>query len=265
MAKEDKDKSATKEQENKKVSKSSLSKSGAKVKSEKKSKVKDQETDKVVPPQAEVAAVPVKKPSKASIGSKSTSKSVAKSLDEASVNIIKEKDTIATEKTPSKKNAATFVPTATKVVIKREKDNLAKKGKIPTNSLYATGKRKSSVARIYLWEIEKEEKGKITVNGRDYKEYFKASQSYIYNVEQPFNIIGAEVQGYAARIFIIGGGLSAQSQAIRHGIAKLFATLNATYKSLLKEAKLLTRDARRVQPKKTGYRKARKREQWSKR
>ncbi len=124
----------------------------------------------------------------------------------------------------------------------------------------AIGRRKTSVARIYLTKGA----GSIQVNGRDYKEYFP--QVHIQaNITEPFRTVSLESNLYNLNINVDGGGFKGQSEAVRMGIARALVKLNADFRKPLKEKKLLTRDARQVERKKYGKPKARKSFQFSKR
>lgn len=123
----------------------------------------------------------------------------------------------------------------------------------------AIGRRKSSVARVYLTKGE----GNITINGKDYKEYFP--QVHIQsNVTDPFKVIDIE-NIYNLKINVAGGGFKGQSEAVRMGISRALIKLNADFRKPLKDKKFLTRDAREVERKKYGKPKARKSFQFSKR
>lgn len=123
----------------------------------------------------------------------------------------------------------------------------------------AIGRRKASVARVYLTKGE----GKITVNGVDYKDYF--NQPHIWSkVEAPFRTIEAE-NIYDLKINVRGGGFKGQSEAIRMAISRALVKLNEDFRSPLKSKKFLMRDARVVERKKYGKPKARKSFQFSKR
>ncbi|MGE5356890.1 MAG: 30S ribosomal protein S9 [Deltaproteobacteria bacterium] len=121
------------------------------------------------------------------------------------------------------------------------------------------GRRKSSVARLFL----KSGNGKITINGRDYKEFFP--QEYIRQIVlDPMKVSGAEIN-FDIKILVEGGGFKGQSEAIRLAISRALVKVNEDYKKPLKEKKYLTRDARVVERKKPGKPKARKSFQFSKR
>ena len=123
----------------------------------------------------------------------------------------------------------------------------------------AIGRRKASVARVYL----KEGSGKITVNDRDYKEYFPID-TLQYVVDQPFNLLEAAGR-YDVIATICGGGIKGQSEALRLGISRAMVKLDSENKPKLKSAGFMTRDPREVERKKPGQPKARKRFQFSKR
>jgi small subunit ribosomal protein S9 len=121
------------------------------------------------------------------------------------------------------------------------------------------GRRKSSVARIYL----KSGKGKITINKRDHKEYF-STDVLQYKISQPFELTGTKGK-YDATINVKGGGNTGQVEAIRLAISRALVEINADYKPLLKAEGLMTRDPIMVERKKPGQPKARKQFQFSKR
>lgn len=121
------------------------------------------------------------------------------------------------------------------------------------------GRRKAAVARVYVTKGD----GKITVNGRDYKEYFP--QTHIQSkITEPFQTVGTE-SIYNLKVNVAGGGYKGQAEAIRLGISRALVTLNEEFRKPLKEKKYLTRDSREVERKKYGKPKARKSFQFSKR
>ncbi len=121
------------------------------------------------------------------------------------------------------------------------------------------GRRKASVARVYVSPGS----GKVTVNGKDYKDYFPLK--YIqYNIENPLKIT-ENASSYDIKVNVKGGGVKGQAEAIRLGISRALVDLNIENKQVLKENKYLTRDARVVERKKYGKPKARKSFQFSKR
>ena len=121
------------------------------------------------------------------------------------------------------------------------------------------GRRKTAVARIYL----SEGKGNITVNKREFKEYFP-SLSLQYIVLQPLNLIGVP-EKYDIKVNLDGGGPKGQAEALRLAISRALVEIDAEARKELKVAGFLTRDPREVERKKPGQPKARKRFQFSKR
>ena len=123
----------------------------------------------------------------------------------------------------------------------------------------ALGRRKTSVARVYLSKGT----GKLTVNKRDYKEFFPVAILQ-GKVEQPFNLTDTLGQ-YDIKVNVAGGGVNGQAEAIRLGISRALVEVSADFKPLLKAEGLMTRDPRMVERKKPGQPKARKKFQFSKR
>ena len=121
------------------------------------------------------------------------------------------------------------------------------------------GRRKSSIARIYL----KEGKGKISINKRDYKDYFTTGVMQ-YKVNQPFELTDT-LGKYDVTVNVNGGGNTGQVEAVRLAISRALVEINPDYKPLLKAEGLMTRDPRMVERKKPGQPKARKKFQFSKR
>ena len=124
---------------------------------------------------------------------------------------------------------------------------------------YATGKRKTSIARVWLTPGE----GAITVNRMPIDEYFDRETSKMV-VRQPFEVTGT-IGDYDAVITVRGGGKNGQAGAIKHGITKALVEANADLRGKLKQAGFLTRDARIKERKKYGQPGARKKFQYSKR
>ena len=126
-------------------------------------------------------------------------------------------------------------------------------------AINTVGRRKAAVARIYV----NEGKGQITVNQKDYKEYFPQERLQ-YVVEQPIKI--AEVEGkYDIKVNLDGGGFKGQAEALRLAISRALIKIDPEMKPILRSNGLLTRDPREVERKKPGQPKARKRFQFSKR
>jgi len=124
---------------------------------------------------------------------------------------------------------------------------------------YGTGRRKSAVARVFL----KPGKGSITVNGRPIEQYFHRETGRMV-VRQPLALI-EKLDSFDIAVNVTGGGESGQAGAVRHGITRALIDYDAALKPVLRKAGLVTRDAREVERKKVGLRKARRRKQFSKR
>jgi small subunit ribosomal protein S9 len=127
------------------------------------------------------------------------------------------------------------------------------------NGYYATGRRKESTARVWV----KEGSGTIVVNGRPLDEYFGRETSKMI-LNQPLQIL-EQVGKVDVTVNVVGGGLSGQAGAIRHGLSRALCLLNPEFRTPLKKAGFLTRDARVVERKKYGQPGARRRFQFSKR
>jgi len=123
----------------------------------------------------------------------------------------------------------------------------------------AMGRRKTSVARVYL----KEGKGNVFINERSLQDYFGRETARMI-VLQPFQVTST-LGSFDAEVNVRGGGISGQAGAIRHGITRALMQCNPDYRSPLKKAGFVTRDPRAVERKKYGHHKARKRPQYSKR
>ncbi|MCJ7785856.1 MAG: 30S ribosomal protein S9 [Desulfobacterales bacterium] len=128
-----------------------------------------------------------------------------------------------------------------------------------TEPIYATGKRKTSIARVWLEPGE----GKFVVNEKAVKEYFGRETCEMVSV-QSLELTGTRNQ-FDITVNVRGGGICGQSAAIRHGISKALLQYNADFKDVLKKAGFLTRDSRVKERKKYGRRGARRRPQFSKR
>ena len=126
--------------------------------------------------------------------------------------------------------------------------------------LYGTGRRKSSVARVHLFQNGT---GAITINGRDIDDYFGLDTLKLI-VRQPLVTTGT-VGKVDIEATVHGGGVSGQAGAIRHGISRALVTLNPEYRASLKAAGFMTRDPRMKERKKYGLKAARRAPQFSKR
>lgn len=128
-----------------------------------------------------------------------------------------------------------------------------------TTTVYGTGKRKTSVARVWLTAGD----GKIRINGRTFENYIP--RETLRNIALTPLVITRTAGQFDVRATVRGGGVSGQAGAIRHGISRALLAHNAGLRTTLKKAGLLTRDPRMVERKKYGRRKARARFQFSKR
>ncbi|WWO96790.1 MAG: 30S ribosomal protein S9 [Candidatus Dasytiphilus stammeri] len=127
------------------------------------------------------------------------------------------------------------------------------------NQYYGTGRRKSSSARVFLTLGQ----GYISVNQRSIEKYFGRTTNQIM-VKQPLELV-QQIDKFDLFITVKGGGLSGQAGAIRHGITRALINYDSTLRPLLRKAGFVTRDPRKVERKKVGLRKARRRPQFSKR
>ncbi|MFA6404090.1 MAG: 30S ribosomal protein S9 [Salinivirgaceae bacterium] len=123
----------------------------------------------------------------------------------------------------------------------------------------AVGRRKSAIARVYLSEGT----GKVTVNNKDFKEYFPTGILQ-YIVLQPLNLLEL-ANKYDVKVNLDGGGITGQAEAVRLGITRALIQMNEESRSKLRAAGFVTRDPREVERKKPGQKKARKKFQFSKR
>jgi small subunit ribosomal protein S9 len=124
---------------------------------------------------------------------------------------------------------------------------------------YGTGRRKTAVARVFL----KAGDGKIVINGRTAEDYFPRETLRMI-IAQPFDVLEKGGQ-FDIEVNVNGGGISAQAEAVRHGISRALLSVSPEYRTPLKRAGFLTRDSRKVERKKPGQPGARRRFQYSKR
>ena len=127
------------------------------------------------------------------------------------------------------------------------------------NFFYGTGRRKSAVARVFM----KRGSGNIVVNGKPVDEFFSRVTGRMI-VRQPLVLV-EQTAGFDILVNVAGGGESGQAGAVRHGITRALIEYDATLKPVLSKAGFVTRDAREVERKKFGLRKARRAKQFSKR
>ncbi len=125
---------------------------------------------------------------------------------------------------------------------------------------YGTGRRKTAVARVRVYPSGS---GSIVVNGKPAEQYF-GRELHVANIRMPFRVL--ELQGpYDITVKVIGGGVTGQSEAIRHGVARALVRADEEYKPALRRAGYLTRDPRMKERKKYGLKRARKAPQYTKR
>jgi len=160
----------------------------------------------------------------------------------------------ATPKVAVKSVAKPVVKAAPKAKVTKNADMMKN-----SNRVYATGKRKRSVARVYLAPG----KGEVIVNGQKMSDYFKRSVMQMI-LGQPFDVANSK-GSYDVVATVSGGGLSGQAGAVKHGISKALILINGDTRPALKKAGFLTRDSRTVERKHYGFRKARRSTQFSKR
>lgn len=126
--------------------------------------------------------------------------------------------------------------------------------------VYATGKRKSAIAKVWI----KAGKGILDINGKSLDEWLGGHEAIKMKVIQPL-VLTSQEKALDIVAITFGGGYSAQAEALRHGISKALNLYDASFRSILKPKGLLTRDSRVVERKKYGKRKARRSPQFSKR
>ena len=156
----------------------------------------------------------------------------------------------ATKKAPVAKTTTKAATTKSTVAVATPKLN---------NAIYATGKRKDSVARVYMMPG----KGNIVINDRPMAEYFRRPVLQMI-LNQPFAVTKRE-GAYDVFVMVMGGGLSGQAGAVKHGISKALEKSEPDLRAALKAAGFLTRDSRVVERKHYGYHKARRSTQFCKR
>ena len=210
--------------------------------------------EKVEKVEAEKKEVAKKAPAKKTATKKTTAKT------EVKVETVKKP---RSSKTTTTAKPATLADAGLKTVkTESKKEEPVKKEKAIRDAqgrVYATGKRKTSIARVWI----KAGKGSITVNGKDYEAYFRRPILQMV-INQPFGITKRE-GAYDVVATIVGGGLSGQAGALKHGISKALALAEPELRPVIKQAGFLTRDSRVVERKHYGHKKARRSFQFSKR
>ena len=210
--------------------------------------------EKVEKVEAEKKEVAKKAPAKKT----TTAKKTAAAKAEVKVETVKKPRTTKAAAKP-----ATLADAGLKVEKPAVEKKTAEKKEKPVRDaqgrVYATGKRKSSIARVWIMAG----KGKITVNGKDYEAYFRRPILQMV-INQPFGVAKRE-GAYDVVATITGGGLSGQAGALKHGISKALALVEPELRPVIKQAGFLTRDSRVVERKHYGHKKARRSFQFSKR
>lgn len=128
---------------------------------------------------------------------------------------------------------------------------------------YAVGRRKSAVARVRLYAQKSLKENEVVINGKTIQEYVTVGELK-ESLLEPFTLTGQN-KGFRVTIVVRGGGIRGQAEAIRLGLSRALVIFDENFHSVLKSAKLLTRDARSVERKKPGLKKARRAPQWAKR
>ena len=178
-------------------------------------------------------------------------------MTEAKKTTAKKATTTVKKAAPATKKATAAKATTKSVAAKKATATVS----VPKldKAIYATGKRKDSVARVYLMPG----KGNIVINNKPMVEYFRRPVLQMI-LNQPFAVTKRE-GAYDAFVMVMGGGLSGQAGAVKHGISKALEKNEPDLRAALKAAGFLTRDSRVVERKHYGFRKARRSTQFSKR
>ena len=148
-----------------------------------------------------------------------------------------------------------------KVVAKKVKEESHVKSSTPSRYFEAVGRRKTAVARVRFYPGE-DAKHQVTVNGKNHMEYFKVMR-YQMSAVAPLKTL--KITTGRVEVKVMGGGTMAQSEAVTLGVARALTKFDETLRKILKPSGFLTRDARAVERKKFGFKKARRANQWKKR
>ncbi len=148
---------------------------------------------------------------------------------------------------------------AEKVNTEKTKIPNLKKGRF----VEGVGRRKTSVARVRLFKAEGNDGGKIEINGKPFEKYFTLG-NHQKTVKSPFSKLDLE-NAFKTTVKVVGGGVSSQAGAVRHGVARALVEFDEEFRKKLRLFGFLTRDPRMVERKKFGLKKARRAPQWSKR
>ena len=178
-----------------------------------------------------------------------------------SVTGVQKQDVVEIKNEQVKKKEITKIPLSNAIVKQNGHQGQGKIGEIKNGIARATGHRKRAIAKVSCGE--KSGQLSISVNDLDYKEFFtKLVHQEI--VCAPFVLLGIKT-GYVVNAEVFGGGKSGQADALKLGLSRCLAVLSEEYAKILRKNSFLTRDTRKVEPKKAGLKKARKKEQFSKR
>ncbi len=163
-----------------------------------------------------------------------------------------------------KQPVKSFAIKATKKISETKKPRLGIK--VATGAIHTVGKRKRSCCKLWAWEnANPQQDSSFLVNGKHYADYFASSGDFVHHAVSPFVATHQDIKDYFVVCQVYGGGISAQSQAIRLALSKFLVQFEPNLKQALRTSGFLTRDSRIVESKKTGKRKARAKEQYSKR
>ena len=185
---------------------------------------------------------------------------------EAKVAAPKDVKAVKVEKAPKVEKVETVEKVEAPKEVKAAKAPAAPAGKTKKENgvyFYAVGRRKTSVAQVRLYEDEKATDNDIVINGKKLKDYFPTI-SLQNNFLTPLKAVGMYGK-FRMTVLVRGGGVTGQVEATRLGISRALVIFNAELKKSLKDLGLMTRDAREVERKKAGLKKARKAPQWAKR
>ena len=199
---------------------------------------------------------------------KTAIKKLKEEVNKTKVEVVKKQhedkvsaENVANNKEKKENKKENKAPMFIKIDTKQKVQNEGKIGEIKHGVAYATGHRKRSIAKVAC----KEKSGKlsISVNNLEYNQFFtKLLHQNI--VMAPFVLLGIKT-GYVVKAEVFGGGKSGQADALKLGLSRCLSVMSEEYAKVLRKNSFLTRDARKVEPKKAGLKKARKKEQFSKR
>jgi small subunit ribosomal protein S9 len=150
----------------------------------------------------------------------------------------------------------------TKKTLKNDKDIIKEETSEKSRYFYAVGKRKTSIAQVKVYPSDKN-LSEITINGRKLEEYFTISR--LRDMIKAVPVMAGQDKKFYVSIKVVGGGINSQAEAIRLGISRAMVKFDGELKKSFRNLGFLTRDARKVERKKPGLKKARRAPQWAKR